>query len=220
MHTLQDRRGVRGVDGEARLDGARALHEQRHGVRSQQRLRRGLSILGQRQRRHVDHDLAGDPERLPAGREDPDVGTGAQQRSGEDGRGIVDVLAVVEDQQRPLVREVLGEGGDRPARRVVLEPERREHGLRDELGILDGRQLDEPDAVGVLADALPAGPQCELGLADAAGTGECQQPGRGQRALELGETLTASHEARQFDWQVAGTLVGSGGRQGPPSLVL
>ena len=81
-----------------------------------------------------------------------------------------------------------------------------------------GRQLDEPHAVGVLAGALPAGPQGELGLADAAGAGERQQPGRGQRALEVGQALTAAHEARQFDWQVAGRLAGSGGRQGPPSV--
>ena len=55
---------------------------------------------------HVDDDLAGDPERLPAGGQDADVGAGAQERSRQDGRGVVDVLAVVEDQERPLVGEV------------------------------------------------------------------------------------------------------------------
>ena len=146
-------------------------------------LRRGIALLGQRQRRHVDHDLAGDPERLAAGGEDPDVGARAQQRAGQHGRRLVHVLAVVEDQQRPLVGEVLAEGGDRPARRVVLEPECGEHGLRDELGILDRRELDEPHAIGVLAGALPPGPEGELGLAHAAHPGERQQPGRGERPL-------------------------------------
>ena len=50
----------------------------------------------------------------------------------------------------------------------------------DELGVLDGRQLDEPDAIGILAGALAAGPEGEFGLAHAAGPGERQQPGRGQ----------------------------------------
>ena len=130
----------------------------------------------------------------------------------------MDVLAVVEDQERPLVGQVLAEGGDRPVRGVVLEPERREHRLRHELGILDRRELHEPHAVWVLPGALPSGPEGELGLAHAAHTGERQQPGRRQGPLEVGQTLTASHEARQFDWQVAGTGVGSGGRQGLRSL--
>ena len=111
----QDRGGVRGVDGEALLDGARPLHEQGHGVRPEEGLRRRISIVGQRQRRHVDHDLAGDPEGLPARGEDPHVGTGAQQRSRQDGRGIVDVLAVVEDQERPFVDEIVAEGGRPPS---------------------------------------------------------------------------------------------------------
>ena len=112
----QDRGGVRGVHGEALLDGARALHEQGHGVRSQEGLRRRVAILGQRQGGHVDHDFAGDPEGLPARGEDPQVGTGAQQRPRQDGRGVVDVLAVVEDQEGPLVGEIVAQGGDRPAR--------------------------------------------------------------------------------------------------------
>ena len=46
-------------------------------------------------------------------------------------------------------------------------------------GILDGRELHEPHAVGVLAGALPSRPEGELGLAHAADAGERQQPGRG-----------------------------------------
>ena len=90
----------------------------------------------------------------------------------------------------------------------------------DELRVLDRRQLDEPDAIGVLAGALSSGPQGELGLADTAGAGERQQPRRGQGALEVGQALTAPHETCQFDWQVAGMGVGSNGRQGSRSLVL
>ena len=112
----QDRGGVRGVHCEALLDGTGALHEQGHGVRSEEGLRRRIAIVGQRQGGHVDHDFAGDPERLPARGQDPHVGTGAQQRPRQDGRGIVDVLAVVEDQERPFVGQIVAQGGDRPAR--------------------------------------------------------------------------------------------------------
>ena len=100
-----------------------------------------------------------------------------------------------------------------------MESERREHGLGDELGVLDGRQFDEPDPIGVLASALPSGSKGELGLADAAGAGERQQPRRGQRALEVSQALTAPHKACQFNWQVAGILGRSGGCQGHRSLV-
>ena len=72
-----DRGGVRGVDGEALLDGTGTLHEQRDGIRSEEGLRRRISILWQRQGGHVDHDFAGDPERLPTRGQDPQLGTGA-----------------------------------------------------------------------------------------------------------------------------------------------
>ena len=160
LQMLQDRGGVRGVDGEARLDGRRALHEQGHRVRPEQGLGRRIAVLGQRQRRHVDHDLAGDPERLAAGGEDADVGTGPQERARQGGRGLVHVLAVVEDQERPLVGEVAAEGRDRPARRVVLEPECREHGLGHELRVLDrapARRTTRRRGTGGRSPGRPAG---------------------------------------------------------------
>jgi hypothetical protein len=112
----QDGGGVRGVHGEALPDGTRALHEQGYGVRSEEGLRRRISIAWQRQGGHIDHDLPSDPERLPTRGEDPQIGTGAQQRSDQDGRGVVDVLAVVQDQERPFVREIVAERGERPGR--------------------------------------------------------------------------------------------------------
>ena len=132
----------------------------------------------------------------------------------------MDVLAVVEDQEGPFGGQIVAQGGDGPARCVVLEAERGEHRLHDELGVLDGRQLDEPDAIGILAGALSTGPQGELCLADTAGARERQQPGRGERPLELGQTLTAPHETCQFDWQVAGMQAGSSVRHGQRSLVV
>src|SRR3954447_8124963 len=103
---------------------------------------------------------------------------------------------------------------------MVLEAGGGEHRMDDELPVLERRQLDEPDAVRVLASGLSTGSERELRLADAAGTGEGQQPRRRQRALEVGETLAAAYETCQFQWQVAGMQGCSGGRQGHRSLDL
>ena len=91
-------------------------------------------------RRHIERRdpvdvLAGDAQRLAAGRQTARAGAGAQQRLGHAGRRLDHVLAVVEDQQELLgadrARDTLGRHGARSER----EAERARHGGRDELGI-------------------------------------------------------------------------------------
>ena len=65
---------------------------------------------GQRQRRHGDDVLAGDAQRLAAGREHPQAGRGAEQPVDEPGARLDHVLAVVEHEQ-----ELRGRRGGRRA---------------------------------------------------------------------------------------------------------
>ena len=113
----------------------------------------------------------------------------------------------------------VAERGGRPARRPILEPERGERRLDHQRGILDWRELDEPDPVRELACRFASRSQGELGLADTARAGERQQPGAAERASNIVELLAPSYETRQFDWQVAGRQGGPLGRQGSWSLV-
>ena len=76
-----------------------ACQEQPHGRRAGQ----GLSIsLFRRhgQRRHREDGLAGNAQRLPAGREHPQARGAAQQRRRQRGAGAEQVLAVIQDEQQ------------------------------------------------------------------------------------------------------------------------
>src|SRR4029450_13573022 len=69
---LADRGRVVTVETEVRAVALRSLDEQLNGVRLRNRLRR--VVAGGPQRRHGEQDLADDPEELPAGREDSNIG--------------------------------------------------------------------------------------------------------------------------------------------------
>ncbi len=123
---LRDRLGVPGVEGEPPGGRGRPRHEQpdRVGPRHRGRVR----PVREFQRRHTPEGLAGDVQRLAAGRQDPQPGRGPQQHLGQLG-GLVDhVLAVVEHQQQPPVAQRVHE--PLPGRGAVrADVERDENGL-------------------------------------------------------------------------------------------
>jgi hypothetical protein len=55
--------------------------------------------------------FAGDPERFPAGRQDVDPRRAAENRRRQPGRRFDDMLAIVEQQQHPLVSEASDQAG-------------------------------------------------------------------------------------------------------------
>jgi hypothetical protein len=63
-------------------------------------------VAGCGQRRDREQGLAGDPEGLPAGRQDADVGRLLEDPFTHGGDGGQDVLAVVEEEQAGASREV------------------------------------------------------------------------------------------------------------------
>jgi len=74
--------------------------------------------------------------------------------------------------------------------------------LQDRLGqqcrIRQLRKFDQPHAVRIGAPAVPCHPLCHARLADAANTGQSDQPGLGQGALGVGEFAAPADEARNL----------------------
>ena len=101
---LDDAAHVRCVDRESRRSGGRAIREELGGGVLARNVRVGV---GGRHAEGRDHHqlLAGDAERLPAGRDDPKPRTVREQLVGEHRRRGDDVLAVVEDEDRLALGE-------------------------------------------------------------------------------------------------------------------
>ena len=119
-----------------------------------------------RERRHGVLLLAGQVKRLPARDQQLEAGAGAEQLPQRAGR-LDHLLEVVEQDEQPLVADVLGELGPRPERLR----RRREHELR----VPQRRKRHPPDALGI---PLRAGRGClerEPRLAAPARPGEGEQ---------------------------------------------
>lgn len=140
-----------------------------------------LDGLGARERLDRPQRLAGDSQRFPARREDPQSAALAEQAVRESGRGLDDVLAVVEHQQRFAVAD----RGDQPVHRIrggrfaeqrVAEAEPGQRGLRDVVPAPDGGEFDQPGAVVQVADQRAGGFRRQPGLSRSAGPGEGGEP--------------------------------------------
>ncbi len=146
--------------------------------------------------------LAGNVQRLAGGRQHPQLRRRPQQRRRQLGTGRDQVLAVVDDQQHLAVLRVLHQRLDDRAPRLLLHAEHRRDRLRHEPRVRHRRELDEPDAVGVVVDDLGADLQRQSRLADAAGAGQRQQPRRREESADLGELALAPDERGDLERQV------------------
>jgi hypothetical protein len=92
------------------------------------------------------HALALDPQRFTAGRQDPYPRRAPQNRDNQRGSGVDDMLAIVENQQRLFVLERRDQMPERIIR-VKFAPEDAGEPARNQAGIGDRCQIDQPDAV-------------------------------------------------------------------------
>ncbi len=191
---LGDGGAVGRTDDETGADGGRAVGEQpyRRVVRPQ---------WSQRQQR-----LAGQPERLPAGREHRDAGTFGQQGADQRRDGVDDVLAVVQHQQQLAV-----ERGDQATDRVgggaerrLPHAERAEDRRRHLVG--NGGQVHHAHLAAAQRSAGGDRLEREAGLADAAGAEDGDQPG----VAVGGEPFQLPRPADE---------AGQGGRRAPGGLL-
>lgn len=233
---VRDRCGVAGIDREPGHHGGHALREQPYRTRT---LQRGEVVtVRQVQRRHRPQQLAGPAQGFPAGGQDAQLGRGLQQEYGQLGDRREQALAVVQHQQQAFVPEgahqVFGQRGAWCRRkelgeRLVVQVECRGDLLGQESGSLvrclvpvgrvfvgtDAGQVDDPAPVRQFVDQLSGGLHREPGLADAAGTGQGDQPAGRQQSTDMGHRFGSTHETGQRCREV-----GAGTRQVRPRRLL
>jgi hypothetical protein len=140
--------------------------------------------------------LAGEVEAGPAGGEDGQVRAGRQQVRHERRRGQ-EVLEVVEDQEQPPVPDGRGQGLDRRPIRPLDRAQGVEECGRDEGGIADRGERDEPDAVGEGRSRLLRHGERQAGLAHPTGAGQRHQAHAvlPQEGGDRGHFARPTHEA-------------------------
>ena len=150
------------------------------------------------QRLHAHHTLVGQSQGFPAGRQDPQRSDLAQQRAGQLGARLDQVLAVVQHQHGGSVGEELDQPGHRRRPRLVVLVDGLEHRRGYQLGVLQLVQLDPPDAAGRQPDQLVGRVPREPGLAHPRDPGQGDQPVPRDQALDVRQLAPAADEARPF----------------------
>lgn len=189
----RDQLAIAFLDGEARQYGGGPVGEQRRRLP----VPWFLAAVRQRQRRDHQYLLAVRSQDLPAGHQDPQLRRRGQQAARERGAGGHQVFAVVEDQQQPLVVEVVDE-----SRQPVTQAENGGDGARQHRRIGDARQPHQPHSVGESAPQARTHAQRQPRFADPAHSGERDQPGIGEQPLGLGQLTATADETRQLGRQV------------------
>jgi hypothetical protein len=204
---LGDRGSGLRVEREPSRRRGRPGHEQPYGRRPGHL--RGVSArrgIGHVERRDGPDHLCGQAERFPAGRQDAQPRTAAQQPPGQL-RGLVDdVLAVVQDEQHSPGPQRLDEPVART--RDVADVQGRHHHVRGPPGRprLDRAQLGQPDTVGEAADVVhqaTSGLQREPRLAHPGRAGEGHQPVVLEPGPDPGDCLVPADQLGERGGQVA-----------------
>ena len=117
--------------------------------------------------------LAADAKRLPAGDEEGDGGSTGEQ-SGDVGRRIDDLLEVVENEQPPLLPEMLPEQLDDGQPRLLAQAQRLGHRQQHERGVMDRSQRNEVGAALEQLDQIGRCLQCKPRLPGPARAGQRQ----------------------------------------------
>ena len=194
--------------------GARPVGEQAHRRSGQDG---GRIVAVMTQRRDGEQHLSGDGQRFAAGGEDAQPRTARQESVGQIGRGVDQMLAVVQDQDRRPVGQRIGQSFERVAPHCgagfdvhgVAHTERADDGLGQVHRVGDGGELDQPDPVWRVRQQRGADLTGEPGLSRAARTDERDQSALADQLAKLREFGVASQEAGQLRAQVC---AGAGGR--------
>ena len=197
---LHDLVGVRRVELQTRPGRFGAVHEQLHRFtrrdRLQARLRRDA------QRRHPQQPLAGHAERLPARRQHPHPRRGTQDRLGQRGRLVEQMLTVVQHDQRLFAREVVAHAlGQRPPR-AWLHRQRGDDHLREQVGVVGRGELTQPHTIGEPGQHFRSDLEREARLAHTADPGQRHEPRLGECLRHPRDVVVAAHERRQLHRQV------------------
>ncbi len=206
---LGNRGGIPRVQGKGGVGGLSAHGEERDRLVANNVRQRLVPGFRQRQRRYRGILLTRHPEHCPAGHECLQARARAQE-VGDVWRGFDDLLEIVEDEEQVFRPQ---RGGELFRRRPVGEfaqaqgvGDRRD----DEVGIADRREGDKHGAVGEYYFQLGSGLDGEARLADAAGTGQRDEPDLGatQEIANGNDLLFPANERRERERQGAGACEG------------
>ncbi len=152
------------------------LDEEAHGRGADDVRRRERPVAGLREgeRRHREHLLAPDLERLPARHENLQSLRALEER-GDVAGGLHHLLEVVEQEQNVPRPELLGERLAQVLPAGDAGSDRLDERLERPGSVAGVRQVDEVDAVGEAVAQIGRGLDGEPRLADAAGAGESHQ---------------------------------------------
>ena len=169
-------------------------------------LARGVSIAlvdrwWERHRRHPPAELAGNVERRAARGEHRDGRARCEQGGGNLRAGVEEVLAVVEDDQRPLRTQPANDAAE-AVDAVFGEECSSADGAGDERRLGHGREIDPPHTVGEGLGDLGGHLLGEPGLARAPEAGERDQPVLEDEPRDGVDGVEATDEGRQRDRQV------------------
>lgn len=118
------------------------------------------------------------------------------------GRRIDEMLAIVEDQKRALLAQE-GDGVfDCRTAALSLGAHGAAQRFADELGVVEGAELDEPDAVAFVVEKIRADLESESRFSDAARPEKRHQTVARERGLDLGDFGVPANERRQLARQV------------------
>ena len=123
------------------------------------------------------------------------------------------MLAVVQDHQGRALGEVLGERVRQRSTRDLADTDRRRHGRRDEGGVGERREIDEPDTVAEVLQEAGAGLQGQSGLPRAPGPDEGDEAVLVHQVGDGRQVGRPADEARQLDREVVAKRVERGERR-------
>ena len=155
-----------------------------------------VACVGEAERWDHDDVLAAEPERPPAGQQEPEVRAGCAQSLHQVADRGEEVLAVVEHQQRGAVGDVVGERVDLPRPVGALQAQRLGDGRAQQVGLGEVGERHHPTSVAVGAPRLLGDPEGDPGLPHPAGPHERDDPGRRKVLANVGQQCPAAHERR------------------------
>jgi len=136
---------------------------------------------------------------MPAGREHADQARALPERGDELGDSRDDVLAIVQQDKRRTVGEIVDNG----FRLTSLQTKRARHPLGHEGAVGERRQLDPPHPVREAFRYARRDLPCQPGLAAATRARECHQPRFTEQLRPAFEVTRPPHERAQLGRQVA-----------------
>ena len=169
--------------------GAGSFHKELHGIRTLNFLKGARSLSGQRKGGYAVDPLTIDTKRLARRGQKMKFGATAVEPVSEPSTGIYHVLAIIQDDEKALVREYLDEQLGHRSSGPLADPEGSGYYPWYLATLRDGRQVGKKDSFGVPTGGSPSDLYGKAGLA-AAG-----RPSEGDQRDDSTSQLTSASSA-------------------------